>query len=344
MDKIFLPFTLIFLFILFFLGLLIKGGSPKLPQPVPVFSPTVAFLPTATEPLINISQIAQIKAVEDINDLDLSPNEEQIYIPSFDENIIYVIDAREDSVAKKLTVEAPAVLAVSPQDGALYVAGGPGKLMRIDPISGKVEPWADFGQKISDLLFDKEGNFLFAVDSLADSVAVFSPPENKLLAIVPVGREPRAAAALGNFLYTTLYGESGLSVISLDSLSEVARLTLEGRPTSIVAADKLYIADSFGNQILVFDPKLAQITAKIAVDQFPQGLFMDEKERKLYVASFARNSLTVIDLTKDAVEKVIPTATAFTASGGFNRLVKISSLRKFYLTNTLNGKVLVYKY
>jgi YVTN family beta-propeller protein len=82
------------------------------------------------------------------------------------------------------------------------------------------------------LALTRDGKMLFAAGSVADYVCVYSVPDLKRLATIPVGRDPNwiVFSSDGSFAYVTNRGSNDLSVISVSDFKEVKRVKVGNYP------------------------------------------------------------------------------------------------------------------
>ncbi|MCL4487095.1 MAG: hypothetical protein M1570_03060 [Chloroflexi bacterium] len=101
------------------------------------------------------------------------------------------------------------------------------------------------------------------------------------------------------------------SLVSIDPLlgSERGRVQIGGDPRGAVASSdgsRVYVADSYTNDVSVVDAGTMSVVARIAVDLAPSALALDEGARRLYVANTNSDNLSVIDIDTNRVVGVIP--------------------------------------
>lgn len=106
--------------------------------------------------------------------------------------------------------------------------------------------------------------------------------------------------------------------------------------TIVNAADsRVYIADSYDNQVEVIDPRTMTSIATIPVDMQPRALALDETAHLLYVANSDSDNLNVINTDDNRVSALIPFATLPTA------LVANPDAGRVYIANASTDSVFV---
>jgi len=87
------------------------------------------------------------------------------------------------------------------------------------------------------LRITRDGRFLIANGSIADIAAIYTLPDLKLVATVPVGRDPNwiALAPDGSRAYVSNRGSDDVSVIDLGAHKEIARIKVGKYPQRLTA-------------------------------------------------------------------------------------------------------------
>lgn len=85
----------------------------------------------------------------------------------------------------------------------------------------------------------RDERYLFANSTITGYVAVYAHPELELIKTIPVGEEPNSIAFSldGKYAYVTNRKSNDLSIISVERLAEVKRLTLGDYPQRMVVID-----------------------------------------------------------------------------------------------------------
>lgn len=310
--------------------------------------PSSYLLPTAVEEITvkQIQRVSEITAVEDLNALAVSRDGETAYLPSFDENIIYVIDLTSDNVKDRISLTLPFAAAIHPNKNSLYVTTGENLLVEFDLVSLRERGRISLSKVPRHLIFDSK-DFLFISHELDNLVTVVNTDNNTIVTTVGVGERPRGLAYKNKRVYVSNFAGASVSVISTVSLTEITRIPLQGRPNQILVdpiRDRLYVSDSFNNQILVINTQGNNLTTTTEVAEFPYGMELDSRAENLYITGYSQNTLSIVDLDSLALTRTIQTAPAFQTQAGFNIVKLLEDQRKLYLVNSLNGKVLVYAF
>ena len=178
----------------------------------------------------------------------LSPDGKRLYVGSLMNDHISIIDVESRKMVKQIPMEdGVRPFDITPDEKWLYAQRS--RLHGFDVIdlaAGKVvktinQPALPEGTKIPvffphtvnhGLALTRDGKMLFAAGSVADYVSVYSVPELKLMATIPVGRDPNwiVFSSDGKFAYVTNRGSNDLSVISVSDFKEVKRVKVGSYP------------------------------------------------------------------------------------------------------------------
>jgi YVTN family beta-propeller protein len=129
-----------------------------------------------------------------------------------------------------------------------------------------------------------------------------------------------AVTPSGENLFVALY-ESATNTQFLTALDPVSgaargRVKIGGDPRGAVFSPdgtRLYVANSFTNDVSVIDPRTPSLVATIAVDLRPYALAFDETARRLYVANYGSDNVSIIDTPTNQVVGTIPLGMNITA-------------------------------
>ena len=178
----------------------------------------------------------------------LSPDGKRLYVGSMMNDMISIIDIETRRVIKRIPFDD----GVRPFDitrDEKWMYAQRSRLHGFDVVdlaAGKVVktvklPALPEGTKLPEfyphtvnhgLALSRDGKLLFAAGSIANYVCVYSVPDLKLLATIPVGRDPNwiVFSSDGKFAYVTNRGSNDLSVISVSDFKEVKRVKVGNYP------------------------------------------------------------------------------------------------------------------
>jgi len=151
---------------------------------------------------------------EGVRPFQISPDEKLLYAQLSKLHGFVVVDLTKDSVIK--TVELP-------------LAGKPAPKATLN-LSHYV---VNHGMGITN-----DGKYLVTNGSLSDFTAIYSLPDLKLLATIPIGKTPNwvVFSKDGRFAYISNRGDNTLSVVSMHDRKEVARIKVGEFPQRMTVA------------------------------------------------------------------------------------------------------------
>ena len=164
----------------------------------------------------------------------------------------------------------------------------------------------------------KTSGKLYIVNKLSSSITVFDLFEGKELLELPIKIEPHEATTSENqeSVIVTNYGtpkKAGKSISIINTLSNNVEktITFENnlKPHGIVAfpkTNKVGVVSNIGNKLLVINLESDTIEKSIATNQLGSHLLVLHPNKPLaFVSNISSGSVSVIDLVKDKVIKVI---------------------------------------
>lgn len=120
---------------------------------------------------------------------------------------------------------------------------------------------------------------VIAVNMLNNSATLFVPSQNRVIAEVEVGRDPRAVAITPDSTraLVTNRADGTLTIIDIPAARPAATLTLEGVwPVGVVSdsSDRAYVSLQGSSAIAIVDLEAGRVIDRIAVPAFPAGLLL----------------------------------------------------------------------
>ena len=116
------------------------------------------------------------------------------------------------------------------------------------------------------------------------------------------------------------------------------RVKIGGDPygaASRADGSRIYVANSFTNDVTVVDPRSQSVVATIPVSLRPKGVALDEKAHRLYVANSGSDSLSVVDTDSNQSIATIPVGMMPTA------LLSNENAGRVYVANASTDSVFV---
>lgn len=294
-----------------------------------------------------VKLLKNISAKEDLLGMTASPDETRLYISSFDENKIYVVDTKKDEIIGEIqTSLGPYGVAYLKNTNQLAASAGSDQILLIDPETYQEKAVIKVGLKPLDLAKSLDEKYLFTANSMDDTVSVVEVATQKMIKTIGVGRSPERLTLSqdGKWLYVNNRASDDFSVISVDSLNLTSNIKINGNPTALIHSEKrneLYILDSWSNEALILDAQNYSLKNKISVGELPVDLWLSPSSERLYVLSFGKNALLIVNLKDKTIENQLIFSSGFLPETGLNRLYLLPQLQKLYISNTNFGKVVV---
>ena len=157
---------------------------------------------------------------------------------------------------------------------------------------------------------------------LYDRTAVIDTKTWSVLAILPTKGSYQTLAAYppNGSVLTAMYDSPSQSqyLTAFDPLTgkQGARVKIGSDSYAAVLSpdnSRIYVANSFTNDVSVIDPRSMTVVATIPVSMRPRGLALDENAHRLYVANSESDSVSVINTDNYQVVATIPLSMMLTA-------------------------------
>jgi YVTN family beta-propeller protein len=157
---------------------------------------TVSVIDTQTH-----QPVAKIEVGKGPAQVGFTPHGRLAFVSLSEENSVAVIDPRAQKVLRKLAVgTVPIQLYVTPDSRTLVVANQgtrkkPGKTVSlIDIVSFKTLKTIETGAGAHGVAIDREGRFAYVTNIYANTLSVLDLKDRKVVANVPVGKEPNGVS------------------------------------------------------------------------------------------------------------------------------------------------------
>ncbi|MEO7195805.1 MAG: YncE family protein [Pseudonocardiaceae bacterium] len=256
----------------------------------------------------------------------VDPDGKHVYVASFADNALQVIDTSNQRIVGTIHVGAnPRGVAVDPDSRHAFVSNySENSVSVIDTAAGKVIRNIPVGANPTAIAIFPRDHYAFVTDYYGNTVSVINIKNLKLVGTVPVGVHPDGVAIdpKGEFAYVTNSGGNSVSVIDVHT-QKVVRNVMVGRSPQKVAIDPdgkhAYVTNYLDNNVSVINLTmnrldgldlqsalaLLKVNDTIPVGINPRGLAVDRASHRAFVVNVADETLNVIDTTQG---KVISTA------------------------------------
>jgi YVTN family beta-propeller protein len=178
------------------------------------------------------------------------------------------------------------------------------------------------GASPSGLAATPDGRFLLSADRDDDSVSVIDTATRARRAVVKVGNRPFGVTIdpEGRRAYTANVGSNDVSVIDLADNNEIGRVKSGLRPYAVALAQgRGFITDQYDGTVTVFDLATLAPIKRITVGDYPERIAATSDARRIIVANWESNMLSIIDAGELKVVADIKVGDGPRAFGAFLR-------------------------
>ena len=159
----------------------------------------------------------------------------------------------------------------------------------------------------------KEGSAIYTANIDINSVSFIDANDRKVIAEVPVGREPRQMALSPdeNYLYVACMFDNKVDIISIKEQKVIDSIETGIGPFGVVTSQdgkSLYVANYRSGTVSVIDLQKKKLKKEIAVGERPRTLAITAAGDKLYVPQYLSGAITVIDTEENKAIKEIQLA------------------------------------
>ncbi|MDQ8756233.1 beta-propeller fold lactonase family protein [Sphingosinicella sp. LHD-64] len=194
----------------------------------------------------------------------LSPDGRRLYVGHIVHQAVMIIDLARNEVVQTINFDRGVrPFAISPDETTLYVQTSnmsgfhvvdiaTGRIMQTVnmPTAPQTMPTSFPHTVDHGLALTRDGRRLLAAGALSGRIAIFSVPDMRVIADIPVGREPNWITLSDDerFAYVSNRVDDTISVISMDTFTEIKRLPAGDLPQRMTTArvDRLTEAQQDG--------------------------------------------------------------------------------------------------
>ena len=210
------------------------------------------------------------------HNMTFSPNGERLYVGNLGASFVSVIDVPQAAVAGEITVGPDRALAHHEDDETAY-------------------------QGIINVTATPDGRLGFAAYGEGDRMAVIDLEAGQTLETLALGDTPWRAFTTtdGRYMIVPNNGDETVSVVSTETLKEVARLPGAADMTGVNtgAFDTLaYVISRGDDKAVVIDLETMQLAGEVALPGTPETGVVTPDGTKLYVALSDAGTVAVIDV------------------------------------------------
>ena len=230
-------------------------------------------------------EVARVDGLHEPHNMTFDPSGERLYVGNLGASFVSVIDVPQATVAGEIVIGPDRALAHHEDDDTAY-------------------------QGIINVTATPDGRLGFAAYGEGDRMAVIDFESGRTLKDLALGDTPWRAFTSGDGRYMIVpnNGDETVSVVSTETLDEVARLPGAADMTGVNTGwfDTLaYVISRGDDKALIIDLETMQTAGEIALPGTPETGVVTPDGTKLYVALSDANTVAVIDVKAKAVTATI---------------------------------------
>lgn len=159
----------------------------------------------------------------------------------------------------------------------------------------------------------QDDSLLYIANIDVNTVTVMDTQQNKVVAEIPVGREPRQLALSPDetTLYVTCMFDNKVDIINTKDKKVTASIPVGIEPFGVLTnrdGSQVYVANYRSSTVSVIDTEKEKVTETIKVEDRPRGMALTADGNKLYVTHYLSGHISVIGTQDAKVKKVMALA------------------------------------
>ncbi|MDH3660037.1 MAG: beta-propeller fold lactonase family protein [Alphaproteobacteria bacterium] len=247
----------------------------------------IANIGAGTVSLVSLetdAELARIDGLYEPHNMTFNRDGSLLYVGNLGADVVSVIDVAKAEVIDEIQVDSPQAVA-SQGDGDGY-------------------------QGIINVTSTVDGRFGFAAFGEGDAMAVIDLDSRETIKTLALGDLPWRAysTADGRYMITPNNGDQTVSIVSTESLEEVARLPGAADMTGVntgMFETTAFVISRGDDKLLTIDLDSLSSAGEIALPGTPETGVATPDGKKLYVALSSTDQVAVIDMEKRALIKTI---------------------------------------
>ncbi len=259
------------------------------------------------------SVTATVNVGEGPMDVAFSSDGTRVYVPSFVDGSVSVIEAESNLVVNRIPLgEGLRDVAVSADDSQLFVSNSvTDSLSIVDNVTGTEVKTVRVGEDPHGVARSPDGSKVYVANVGSGSVSVVDAEKGTVLDTVLVEKSPVDIAATtdGTRIYVTNWGSESVSVIDTATNKVVGKIKVGTKPWGVaVTSDgsRAYVVNSgFAGTVSAIDTAIDDVVELIYVGSEPVGIAISPDDLWAYVTRVAGNSVSPVNLMDDTVANPI---------------------------------------
>jgi DNA-binding beta-propeller fold protein YncE len=236
----------------------------------------------------------------------------RLYVLSTGERVIHLFSSANarslDRIALSIAV-SPRHLSLSADGVFAYVTdAATNRVLKVDLFSGLIAREAIVGVRPERVLFFDDGSPRLAISSpTAQRVLILHADNLEVQREFPAGLEADGLLYYEDRLYVAERGSQSVAVFDYRTGRQLARISVGFEPSDLIAVDgRIFVSNSSDGSLSVFYAGQSTTARRIPVGVGPADLAVSSRRRMLYIADREANTLSVMDLSGDRIQSVVP--------------------------------------
>ena len=230
------------------------------------------------------------------------PASGRAYVIAAETGELTVLDTQGTVLHRAALGEGSFGLALDAQAGRLFVADWYSARLRCLTLAG-AELWSvPTGRAPAGVALSGDGRVVVTADRDDDRLSAFDAADGRALWTAPTGSHPYAVVFHGGRFWTTDVQSNSLTVVAADGGAVLGRVATGDHPYGVAfAAGKGFVTDQYAATVTVFDPVALTPGGTIDVGDYPEGIAALSDGRRVALANWDVDRLTIIDAVAETV-------------------------------------------
>jgi YVTN family beta-propeller protein len=231
--------------------------------------------------------------------LCLNPEESRVYVGSYYDEKVIVVDANADTVIAMVTAGGePRALCYNPAYNYVYAASS-GRVGVIDCDENVLIALDTVGREPSAFCYVPVGARVYVANTGDSTVSVIAGERPAVIAQMNVGLQPSALCwdSMHGKVFCANAGDDEVAVIDAASNTVIARVPVGGEPVALsydAPNEYVYCACREDNEVYVIDAHWNTVVTEIEVGEGPRALTWNPIELRMFVLNPGSSSVSVL--------------------------------------------------
>jgi|GEM_PF-1267583 len=230
-------------------------------------------------------------------------NSSRIYISDYQKSVITIMETLHNQFIASIRVDRnPSRMVLS--GGILYILNKPtNNISAVDPVKREMVGIFPTGNDPADLVFLERSESLFISNSGSDMLQILNPVKNKNEKDVriPGGCSELLLSPDQMRIYIANTKWDGITVFDPDTKSITEEIQNTGfkkvsEMKFLTGEDELYMLDSEGFSLIIFDLKEKKVKSTVKVGKNPVDMAYDGKDR-IWVANKGSHNISIVNIS-----------------------------------------------